>query len=78
MKIVVLVKHVPVLAALRLDSATRRLQREGVASDVSSDAVWALVRAIELRDGLGGEVVVLTVGPLLASTSTASPRTAPT
>jgi len=63
MKIVVLVKHVPVLAAVCLDPATRRLQREGVPSQVSSFDVRALVRAVDLRDGLGGEVVVLTVGP---------------
>jgi electron transfer flavoprotein alpha subunit len=63
MKIVVLVKQVPAVGTMRLDPATRRLQREGVPSEVSSFDIRALVRALELRDVLGGEVVALTMGP---------------
>ena len=63
MKIVVLVKQVPVVTAMRFDPGTRRLEREGVASEVSAFDIRALVRAAELRGTLGGEVVVMTMGP---------------
>lgn len=63
MRIVVLVKQVPVMRAMRLDPATRRLQREGVPSEVSAFDVRALVRALELTEAPGDEVVALTMGP---------------
>ncbi len=63
MKIAVLVKQVPVVSALRFDPATRRLQREGVPSEVSAFDVRALVRAVELKQGPDDELVVLTMGP---------------
>ena len=63
MKIVVLVKQVPVVSAMRFDSASRRLQRDGVPSEVSSFDVRALVRAVELKQTPADEVVVVTMGP---------------
>ena len=63
MKLVVLVKQVPVVSAMRFDAATRRLVREGVPTEVSAFDVRALVKALELRTAPGDEVVVMTMGP---------------
>jgi electron transfer flavoprotein alpha subunit len=63
MRYAVCVKQVPVIARLEFDPATKTLRREGVPTEVSSFDVRALIRALELRDSTGGEVVVLTMGP---------------
>ncbi len=63
MKIIVLVKQVPVVSAMKLDPETKTLQREGVPSEVSSFDVRGLLKALELRETHGGEVVALTMGP---------------
>src|SRR5207245_1521076 len=63
MRILVCVKYVPVLSALRFDPETRRLVREGVPGEVSSFDVRALGAATALRHAHGGEVVALTMGP---------------
>jgi electron transfer flavoprotein alpha subunit len=70
MKLVVLVKHVPVVSALRFDPETRRLERQGVPSEVSSFDVRALVRAVELK-AEDDELVVMTMGPPEATASLA-------
>lgn len=69
MRIVVCIKHVPVLSALKFDPATRRLVREGVPGEVSGFDQRALGAATALRDAHGGEVVVLTMGPPAARES---------
>ncbi len=63
MKIIVLVKQVPVVSDLAFDPETRTLKREGVRTEVSAFDVRALLRALALRDEHGGEVVALTMGP---------------
>jgi len=65
MKIVVCVKQVPNLAAIRFDSARKTIVREGVPLEVSSFDVRALLAAVELaKEAEGdGEVVALTMGP---------------
>jgi electron transfer flavoprotein alpha subunit len=63
MRIVVCVKYVPVLRALRFDPETRRLVRAGVPGEVSAFDARALVGAVALRAVHGGEVVALTMGP---------------
>jgi electron transfer flavoprotein alpha subunit len=63
MRIVVCIKYVPVLSALRFDPETRRLVREGVPGEVSGFDQRALVAAVALRERHGGEVVALTMGP---------------
>lgn len=63
LKQVVLVKQVPATAQLAFDPETRTLKREGVRLEISSFDVRALLRAIELRNEHGGEVVALTMGP---------------
>ena len=69
MRIVVCVKHVPVLSALRFDPETRRLVREGVPGEVSGFDQRALGAATALREQHGGEVVALTMGPPVARES---------
>ena len=63
MRIVVCIKHVPVLSALKFDPATRRLVREKVPGEPSAFDVRALLAATALRAAHGGEVVALTMGP---------------
>ena len=63
MKTIVLIKQVPVVSAMKLDPETKTLKREGVPSEVSSFDIRALLKAIELRNNLGGEVIALTMGP---------------
>ena len=63
MKTVVLIKQVPMVSEMKLDPETKTLQREGVRSEVSSFDIRALLKAVELRESHGGEVVALTMGP---------------
>src|SRR5437016_4213353 len=63
MRLVVCVKYVPTLSALRFDPDTRRLVREGVPGEVSSFDLRALGAATALAKAHGGEVVALTMGP---------------
>ena len=63
MKTIVLIKQVPVVSAMKLDPETKTLKREGVPSEVSSFDVRALLKAVELRNTHGGEVVAMTMGP---------------
>ena len=61
--IVVCIKQVPLAAAMRFDTATRRLVREGVPLEINELDVYALSEAIRLRDIHGGEVICVTMGP---------------
>ncbi len=62
-KIVVCIKQVPLLSALRFDLETRRLVREGVPLDVNELDIYALTEAVRLRILHGGEVIAITMGP---------------
>jgi electron transfer flavoprotein alpha/beta subunit len=61
--IVVCIKQVPLASAMRFDTQTRRLVREGVPLEMNELDVYALTEAIRLRDTYGGEVVAITMGP---------------
>ena len=63
MRIAVCIKQVPVVSAMTFDPVTRTLKRDGVRNEVSAFDVRALIKAVELRQTHGGEVVVLTMGP---------------
>src|SRR5260370_1588364 len=63
LKIIVCIKQVPLLSALRFDPETRRLVREGVPLDVNELDVYALTEAVRLRTLHGGEVIAITMGP---------------
>lgn len=61
--IVVCVKQVPLVSAMRFDTQARRLIREGVPLEMNELDVYALTEAIRLRNVCGGEVVAITMGP---------------
>jgi electron transfer flavoprotein alpha subunit len=63
MRIAVCIKQVPVVSALQFDPETKTLKREGVRTEVSSFDVRAVLKAVELRQVHGGEVVAVTMGP---------------
>jgi electron transfer flavoprotein alpha subunit len=63
LKIIVCIKQVPLLSALRFDPETRRLVREGVPLEVNELDVYALSEAVRLRTSHGGEVIAITMGP---------------
>ncbi|HXZ03503.1 MAG TPA: FAD-binding protein [Ktedonobacteraceae bacterium] len=63
LKIIVCIKQVPLLSALRFDQETRRLVREGVPLELNELDVYALTEAVRLRTLHGGEVIAITMGP---------------
>jgi electron transfer flavoprotein alpha subunit len=63
LKIIVCIKQVPLLSAMRFDPETHRLVREGVPLEVNELDMYALAEAVRLRDLYGGEVVAMTMGP---------------
>lgn len=63
MKIVVCVKQVPDARDVRLDPETNTLAREGVESIMNPYDQHALEEAVRLKEQLGGEVTVITMGP---------------
>jgi hypothetical protein len=58
--IVVCIKQVPLLSALRFDPGTRRLIREGIPLDINELDIYALTEAIHLCNQHGGEIIVIT------------------
>ncbi len=70
--IVVCIKQVPLVSAMRFDQQTRRLVREGIPLEINELDVYALTEAIRLRDLHGGKVVALTMGPPQARTALAT------
>ena len=63
MKIIVCVKQVPDAKDVRLDPETNTLAREGVESIINPYDQHALEAAVALKEAVGGEVTVMTMGP---------------
>jgi electron transfer flavoprotein beta subunit len=63
MKIIVCIKQVPDAKDIRLDPKTNTLAREGVQSIMNPYDQHAVEEAVRLKEQLGGEVVVLSMGP---------------
>ncbi|MDA0262740.1 MAG: FAD-binding protein [Chloroflexi bacterium] len=63
MKTAVCMKYVPVIARIRFDYEAKTIIREGVPSEVNPFDLLALVRAVELKQSPGDEVVVISMGP---------------
>jgi electron transfer flavoprotein beta subunit len=63
MKIIVCVKQVPDAKDVRLDPKTNTLAREGVESIMNPYDQHAVEEAVRIKESLGGEVTVLTMGP---------------
>lgn len=63
MKIVVCIKQVPDTNEVKLDPVTGTLIRDGVPSIINPDDKAGLEAALTLKDTLGAEVSVITMGP---------------
>ncbi len=63
MNIVVCIKQVPDAKDVRLDPKTNTLAREGVQSIMNPYDQHAVEEAVRLKEQLGGEVTVLSMGP---------------
>ena len=79
MKIIVCIKEVPDTTDIKINPETNTLIREGVESIINPFDMYALEEGIRLKEKLGGEVVVLSMGPPQAERSLreAMPRPAP-
>ncbi len=67
MKIVVSVKQVPARdSSLRIDSGEKWLNESDLSFEMNEPDAYALEEALQLREKLGGEVVVLCAGPASA------------
>jgi electron transfer flavoprotein beta subunit len=69
MHIVVCIKQVPDSAQIRVHPVTNTIMRQGVPTIINPYDLFALEEALRLRDKFGGEVTVLTMGPLSAEDS---------
>src|SRR5256885_8434821 len=63
MRIIVCIKQVPRAQELQVDPVTQTLKRVGVPSEINPPDANALEIALQLKDRLGTEVVVLSMGP---------------
>ncbi|WP_439373311.1 electron transfer flavoprotein subunit beta/FixA family protein [Bradyrhizobium sp. DASA03120] len=66
---VVCIKQVPDSAQIRVHPVTNTIMRQGVPTIVNPYDLFALEAAMELRDKIGGEITVLTMGPPAAEES---------
>ncbi len=69
MHIVVCIKQVPDSAQIRVHPVTNTIMRQGVPSIINPYDLFALEEALRLRDKVGGEITVLTMGPPMAEDS---------
>lgn len=69
MHIVVCIKQVPDSAQIRVHPVTNTIMRQGVPAIINPYDLFALEEALRLRDAMGGEVTVLTMGPPMAEDS---------
>ena len=63
MKIIVCIKQVPETTSVRIDPKTNTLIREGVQSIINPFDMNAIETALRLKEGYGGEVVAISMGP---------------
>ena len=66
MKIVVCVKQVPDVAEIRIDEVKHTLIRSGVPSILNPFDEFAVEEALRIREKSGGDVTVISMGPLQA------------
>jgi electron transfer flavoprotein beta subunit len=66
MRLVVCVKQVPDVAEIRIDEVTHTLVRYGVPSILNPFDEFAVEEALRVRERLGGDVTVISLGPLQA------------
>ena len=69
MHIIVCIKQVPDSAQIRVHPVTNTIMRQGVPTIINPYDLFSLEEAMRLRDKLGGEVTVLSMGPPSAADS---------
>lgn len=69
MKTVVCIKQVPSTTDAKIDHETKRIIREGTKAVMNPFDLYAVEEALRIRERLGGEVVVLSMGPESAKSS---------
>jgi electron transfer flavoprotein beta subunit len=69
MHIVVCIKQVPDSAQIRVHPVTNTIMRQGVPTIINPYDLFALEEALRVRDKLGGQVTILTMGPMSAEDS---------
>jgi len=69
MRIAVCIKQVPATHEVSIDPETKRIQREGIASELNPFDLYAVEQAVRLVAEVGGEVVALSMGPRQAQAS---------
>jgi electron transfer flavoprotein beta subunit len=60
---IVCMKVVPKAEEIRVDPKTHRIEREDVRSEFNPPDMNALEMALNLKDGLGGSITILSMGP---------------
>jgi len=63
MNIIVCIKQVPDTTDVRIDPATNTLVREGVPSIINPFDIYAIEEGLRLKERLGGQVIILSMGP---------------
>jgi electron transfer flavoprotein alpha subunit len=63
MKVVALIKQVPLVTDLKFDPETKTLIREGVPNVINPYDRYAIVESVKLKKAYGGEAVAVTMGP---------------
>src|SRR3990167_5457423 len=63
MNIIVCIKQVPNTTDAKIDPVKNTLIREGVESVINPFDTYAIEEAVRLKERLGGEVTVITMGP---------------
>lgn len=66
---VVCIKQVPDSAQIRVHPVTNTIMRQGVPAIINPYDLFALEEALRLRDRVGGEVTVVSMGPPMAETA---------
>lgn len=69
MNIIVCIKQVPETADIKIDPQTNTLIREGVSSIINPYDMYALEEAIRIKEKLGAQVTVISMGPPQAETA---------
>ncbi len=69
MHAIVCIKQVPDSGQIRVHPVTNTIMRQGVPTIINPYDLFALEEALKLRDQVGGEVTVLTMGPPMAADS---------
>ncbi|MBI5408671.1 MAG: electron transfer flavoprotein subunit beta/FixA family protein [Nitrospirae bacterium] len=69
MNIIVCIKQVPDTSEIKINPETNTLMREGVPSIINPFDLHALEAGLQIKERVGGKVIVLTMGPPQAETA---------